>query len=201
MKVHFCVVGFEQVEPRPAHPYLYVSLLLPGRIDRLGKQKCGIGSRSRRELLYASCVYFREVQIALLVDAQPMYTPEVARIGTHAAPGVQQVALQVVLDHFVGGAIKGPEGASGSDVEQVKTRRRSVNLPFVAILAVFIEDLDAVIVPIVHENVFFFSSRGRHTRSLRDWSSDVCSSDPPTWRLGFAHAPSKAHHSMVPATW
>src|SRR5204863_788149 len=27
---------------------------------------------------------------------------------------------------------------------------------------------------------FFFSSRRRHTRSLRDWSSDVCSSDL-TW--------------------
>src|SRR5690349_25124562 len=26
----------------------------------------------------------------------------------------------------------------------------------------------------------FFSSRRRHTRSLRDWSSDVCSSDLPT---------------------
>src|SRR5438034_5797576 len=26
-------------------------------------------------------------------------------------------------------------------------------------------------------NVFFFSSRRRHTRSLCDWSSDVCSSD------------------------
>src|SRR5690349_17578941 len=26
-------------------------------------------------------------------------------------------------------------------------------------------------------HVFFFSSRRRHTRSLRDWSSDVCSSD------------------------
>src|SRR5207249_6469276 len=25
---------------------------------------------------------------------------------------------------------------------------------------------------------FFFSSRRRHTRSKRDWSSDVCSSDP-----------------------
>src|SRR6266496_5081038 len=25
--------------------------------------------------------------------------------------------------------------------------------------------------------VFFLSSRRRHTRSLRDWSSDVCSSD------------------------
>src|SRR5699024_8757715 len=37
---------------------------------------------------------------------------------------------------------------------------------------------------------FFFSSRRRHTRSKRDWSSDVCSSDltdsnlstvPPVW--------------------
>src|SRR5699024_11227273 len=26
-------------------------------------------------------------------------------------------------------------------------------------------------------HVFFFSSRRRHTRSKRDWSSDVCSSD------------------------
>src|SRR5207247_5948621 len=25
--------------------------------------------------------------------------------------------------------------------------------------------------------LFFFSSRSRHTRSTRDWSSDVCSSD------------------------
>src|SRR5215469_8871656 len=30
---------------------------------------------------------------------------------------------------------------------------------------------------------FFFSSRRRHTRSLRDWSSDVCSSD-----LGYSTA-------------
>src|SRR5690349_15111729 len=28
-----------------------------------------------------------------------------------------------------------------------------------------------------HSVLFFFSSRRRHTRSLRDWSSDVCSSD------------------------
>src|SRR5690606_41193533 len=33
-----------------------------------------------------------------------------------------------------------------------------------------------------------FSSRRRHTRFSRDWSSDVCSSDLPTWAvaLGFA---------------
>src|SRR5436190_9844717 len=30
---------------------------------------------------------------------------------------------------------------------------------------------------------FFFSSRRRHTRSLCDWSSDVCSSDLPRMRL------------------
>src|SRR5260221_1069414 len=28
---------------------------------------------------------------------------------------------------------------------------------------------------------FFFSSRRRHTRSLCDWSSDVCSSDLVVW--------------------
>src|SRR5437868_14858087 len=28
-----------------------------------------------------------------------------------------------------------------------------------------------------HRTLYFFSSRRRHTRSKRDWSSDVCSSD------------------------
>src|SRR2546429_3131306 len=31
--------------------------------------------------------------------------------------------------------------------------------------------------------LFFFSSRRRHTRCSRDWSSDVCSSDPYTLRV------------------
>src|SRR5204862_1187880 len=42
-----------------------------------------------------------------------------------------------------------------------------------------------------HLSFVFFSSRRRHTRSLRDWSSDVCSSDlesrrrlAPPFRLG-----------------
>src|SRR5207249_6919740 len=32
--------------------------------------------------------------------------------------------------------------------------------------------------------IFFFSSRRRHTRSKRDWSSDVCSSDLFHTRFG-----------------
>src|SRR5699024_12009030 len=31
--------------------------------------------------------------------------------------------------------------------------------------------------PALYALLFFFSSRRRHTRSKRDWSSDVCSSD------------------------
>src|SRR5436309_11421322 len=39
---------------------------------------------------------------------------------------------------------------------------------------------------IVHKrkNIFFFSSRRRHTRFSRDWSSDVCSSDLVAVALG-----------------
>src|SRR5438105_15616134 len=33
--------------------------------------------------------------------------------------------------------------------------------------------------------IFFFSSRRRHTRSTRDWSSDVCSSDLGYYQLGW----------------
>src|SRR5438874_13511189 len=40
--------------------------------------------------------------------------------------------------------------------------------------------------------IFFFSSRRRHTRSLRDWSSDVCSSD--------LHS-QPAHHSGSHGVW
>src|SRR5207245_5718687 len=46
--------------------------------------------------------------------------------------------------------------------------------------------------------IFFFSSRRRHTRCYRDWSSDVCSSD-----LGLA-VPGDAKdrvRSLVPDVW
>src|SRR5699024_11920360 len=35
----------------------------------------------------------------------------------------------------------------------------------------------------VSGRLFFFSSRRRHTRSKRDWSSDVCSSDLISWMI------------------
>src|SRR5699024_11886242 len=42
---------------------------------------------------------------------------------------------------------------------------------------------------------FFFSSRRRHTRSKRDWSSDVCSSD--LWRSDLKN-PSGGFQSLGP---
>src|SRR5207247_8844315 len=36
-----------------------------------------------------------------------------------------------------------------------------------------------------HLCLFFFSSRRRHTRSTRDWSSDVCSSDLDQMKQAF----------------
>src|SRR5699024_11664979 len=41
--------------------------------------------------------------------------------------------------------------------------------------------------------IFFFSSRRRHTRSKRDWSSDVCSSD-----LSYQNQKSKGILSVQP---
>ena len=39
----------------------------------------------------------------------------------------------------------------------------------------------------IHTLYFFFSSRRRHTRSLHDWSSDVCSSDLRESSLNLSH--------------
>src|SRR5207245_8036261 len=50
--------------------------------------------------------------------------------------------------------------------------------------------------------IFFFSSRRRHTRCYRDWSSDVCSSDlegekaQPDWLFKFLRNP----HMIRPIT-
>src|SRR5699024_11861154 len=47
---------------------------------------------------------------------------------------------------------------------------------------------------------FFFSSRRRHTRSKRDWSSDVCSSDLPVLGRGDAViTPSSYSRELVSA--
>src|SRR5207247_4139030 len=45
---------------------------------------------------------------------------------------------------------------------------------------------------------FFFSSRRRHTRSTRDWSSDVCSSDLDGAMLCPGFVDMHAHSALAP---
>src|SRR2546421_7580962 len=52
-------------------------------------------------------------------------------------------------------------------------------------------------VGVLVELCFFFSSRRRHTRSDRDWSSDVCSSDLD--QLGEALSLNEAHRVEMDA--
>src|SRR5690349_24760235 len=49
--------------------------------------------------------------------------------------------------------------------------------------------------------LFFFSSRRRHTRSLRDWSSDVCSSDLGVILTGLMLALSRPFVEFALARW
>src|SRR5206468_5593846 len=48
---------------------------------------------------------------------------------------------------------------------------------------------------------FFFSSRRRHTRSDRDWSSDVCSSDLTRRAHSAHHPPLQDERQGAPGTW
>src|SRR5690349_3783261 len=51
--------------------------------------------------------------------------------------------------------------------------------------------------PYRHLLFFFFSSRRRHTRSLRDWSSDVCSSDLISMLVGAALEQARGNRSNL----
>src|SRR6266496_5511279 len=60
---------------------------------------------------------------------------------------------------------------------------------------------DAVQPLIGKKSFFFFSSRRRHTRSLRDWSSDVCSSDLWSRRRARAGRTRAARPSTSSSRW
>src|SRR5690606_26274916 len=50
--------------------------------------------------------------------------------------------------------------------------------------------------------LFFFSSRRRHTRFSRDWSSDVCSSDLVRQRIGLSEPPAvRRRHTCEYVAW
>src|SRR5438067_8492618 len=64
---------------------------------------------------------------------------------------------------------------SGSDLKRSSVTDRLSNLGAITFEGHRAENITGA--EVVVTSSFFFSSRRRHTRSKRDWSSDVCSSD------------------------
>src|SRR2546429_3233758 len=50
-------------------------------------------------------------------------------------------------------------------------------------------------------DIFFFSSRRRHTRCSRDWSSDVCSSDLRFGIISFHHGDNRINRGGPAGFW
>src|SRR5262249_39940542 len=103
------------------------------------------------ELLHAAAVDFGDVKIALLVNAEAMHAPEAACEVAPYAPGIEEVAFEVVLKHLGRAAIECPQRAIGADVDQVNIGRLFAWAPLVEILSVFVEHLNTMIGAIIHE--------------------------------------------------
>src|SRR5260221_14400711 len=83
-------------------------VLLPRRINRFADQERRVSPRPRPEFLYTAAVYFGDIEIAFLIDAEAMHAPECASSVAPDAPRIQEVSLQIVLQHLRGAAIGGP---------------------------------------------------------------------------------------------
>src|SRR5688572_14808094 len=59
---------------------------------------CRVGIALRSEFLHASCEYFGDVQIALLVDREGVRSLELAGQSARAAPAIEIVAIQIILE-------------------------------------------------------------------------------------------------------
>ena len=90
---------------------------------RLADQELGVRAGARGELLGAAVIDFGHVEVAFLIDAEAVHAPEAAGEIAPGAPGIQEVPLQVVLQHLGGAAVEGPERAIRADVDQVNIGR------------------------------------------------------------------------------
>src|ERR1051326_5457630 len=93
-------------------------LLFPGNPERLAYEVCLVRARTRLELLDAALVDFRDVEVPVHVGAEVVHAPEAAGEITPHAPRVEEVAVEVVLQHLVRAAIGRPQVAV-EDVNQV----------------------------------------------------------------------------------
>src|SRR2546428_4029067 len=124
----------------------------PDRLDAGAYQHCWVSPLSRNELLRAPIVDFSDIEVAFLVHMHSVNAPKAARKIAPGSPGVEEAPFQVILDHFGRAAVVSPEMPVGRHDDDVHVRRRIADAPLVEEFAVLIEDLDAMIVPVIDKH-------------------------------------------------
>src|SRR5207247_7146247 len=104
------------------------------------------------KLLGSAVIDFSDVNVSFRVHAHAVYAPESSREIAPGAPGVHEVALQIVFDHLRSSAVERPQEARTIHEDQMDVRGRLADTPLVQIFAVLIKHLNAAVAAIVHEN-------------------------------------------------
>src|SRR5437867_8380941 len=81
-----------------------------------------------------------------------MHAPESSGEITPRAPGVHEVAVQIVLDHLRRAAVEGPKISGPIHIYKVDVGGRLAHAPCVEIFAVLVKDLDAAVAAVINEN-------------------------------------------------
>src|SRR5437762_2511162 len=127
---------------------IWIYLLLPGDSQRLAEQVVRIDALTRMELLRAALVDLGDVEVAFRVRAEVVHAPEAAREVAPRAPRIEEVAVEIVLEHLARAAIECPDGAVNV-VDQMHVGRSLAERPLVEELSVLVEHLDTVVAAVV----------------------------------------------------
>ena len=106
----------------------------------LTHQPCRINVALGRKFLDPANVHVGDVEIALLIDTELMWTPKRTRKRAEGSPGVQQLPGQIVLQDLIGTTIPDPHMLVLRDVNVVG---KGNVVPYVQKVALRIEDLNA----------------------------------------------------------
>src|SRR5579862_8057653 len=127
--------------------------LFPRGVNWLADYELRIDSGPRTEFLNAPVVHFGDIKVSILIGAEAVHAPEAAGEISPGAKGVKEVAFQIVLQHFGCSAVERPQAPVGTDIDQVDVGGIAAHAEIVEELAVFVEDLAAMIGAVVHKNV------------------------------------------------
>src|ERR1035437_8914710 len=122
----------------------YAASLGPGRTNRLAHQQRRVGALPRDKLLRTAAPHLCRVEVAVLVHAELVRSPQSARLGGHRAPRIQQLSVKVVLVELeVPVTVRHPEVLVRGHVDVIRRGGSVAEVPLIEELAVLIEDLNA----------------------------------------------------------